>query len=110
MLHETSSINHYQLRDRHDDQEHEQAVDPDFGPIYASQSCGYVRPTALPIASSMPKAQSTSRVSAKIRRLCKPTTSRIKAFMAFPCLRSQPVSRTSVASIKNPEPRTTKPA
>src|SRR5215217_7844142 len=43
-------------------------------------------PTALPIASGMPKAQSTSRVSAKIRRLCKPTTSRIKAFMAFPCL------------------------
>ena len=44
MLHETSSINHYQLRDRHDDNEHEQAVDPNFGSIYASQPCRYVRP------------------------------------------------------------------
>ncbi len=44
MLQKTSFINRYQLHDRQDNQEHEEAVNPDFSPVYGSQPCGYERP------------------------------------------------------------------
>jgi len=107
---ELAGIHHQQMRDRQDDHKHEKAVVGLLAQSWMANSAARYAPAALPNASGIPTAQSTSLASPKTSKLCRPTTSRTKAFRAFPCRRSQPARKTNAASRKKPEPRTTSPA
>jgi hypothetical protein len=82
-----SAVDYQELHDRQDDHEHDQAVHPHPGSLVTRRAATYA-PAALPRASEMPADQFTSLLSAKTKRICRPTTSRMNAFMALPCLRS----------------------